>query len=104
VARQQFRVPRSRLGQALAEGNLDWLTAAFAVSAQPLNHVLRRLSQTGLRRTLAGDHWAWGALGLAAYALRRARQPIPDVHVVRMSPGERFVVGLVPRDSSSDST
>jgi MYXO-CTERM domain-containing protein len=69
-----------------------------------VNYLLRRLSQNGLRRTLAGGHWAWAALALAAYALRRARRPVADVRMLRIRPGERFVVGLVSRTSTSDAT
>ncbi len=69
-----------------------------------MNYLLRRLSQTGLRRTLAGEHWAWLALAVAAFALRRARRPVADVQMLRIRPGERYVVGLVPRRSASDAT
>ena len=85
-----------RLGRTLAGEEWTW-PLAFS---QPFNYLLRRLSQTGLRRTLAGGHWAWAALGLAAFALRRARRPVADVRTLRIRPGERIVVGLVPSDTS----
>ncbi len=68
-----------------------------------MNYLLRRLSQTGLRRTLAGGHWAWLALALAAFVLRRARRPLADVRMLRIRPGERYVVGLVPGGSAPDA-
>jgi hypothetical protein len=97
-------VTRTGVARLLAEGDFTWFTRAITVAFEPLNYFLRRLSQSGFRRTLAGGHWAWGALGLAAFMLRRARQPAPDVRVVRMSPGDRFVIGLAPRDGAPDGS
>jgi hypothetical protein len=57
--------------------------------------LLRRLVRTGLRHGMAGDHWSWLALALAAFVLRRARRPAAD-RVVSLSvqPGERYLVTL----------
>jgi hypothetical protein len=55
--------------------------------------LLRRLGRAGLRRVLAGEHWSWLALALAAYVLRRALQP-ERVRVVSLpvQPGEDYLV------------
>lgn len=42
---------------------------------------------------MAGEHWAWFALALSAYVLRRARRPGPaQVVHLGVRPGERYVV------------
>jgi len=59
-----------------------------------MDYLLRRLGRTGLRRGLAGEHWAWLAIGLAAFVLRRARRPDDDVVSIPIKQGERFLVSL----------
>jgi hypothetical protein len=56
--------------------------------------ILRRISRAGLRRGMSGEHWAWFALALAAFALRRARRPSEDVTTLELRAGERYVVTL----------
>lgn len=42
---------------------------------------------------MAGEHWSWFALALAAFALRRARQPMRTrVVTLPVRPGERYLV------------
>ena len=59
-----------------------------------MDRLLRRLSRSGFRRGMAGEHWAWFALALAAFALRRARRPSEDVTTLELRAGERYVVTL----------
>lgn len=58
-----------------------------------MDGLLRRLARAGLRRGMAGEHWSWLVLALAAFALRRARQP-ERARVVSLPvrPGERYLV------------
>jgi hypothetical protein len=57
--------------------------------------LLRRLVRTGLRRGMAGEHWTWLALALAAFVLRRARRSGADPVVsLPVRPGERYLVTL----------
>lgn len=58
-----------------------------------MDGLLRRVARAGLRRGLAGEHWSWLALAVAAFVLRRARQP-DRVRVVSLpvQPGERYLV------------
>jgi MYXO-CTERM domain-containing protein len=57
--------------------------------------LLRRLSRTALRHGMAGEHWAWFLLGLAAFLLRRARHKGDDLVLSRrLEPGERYLVTL----------
>lgn len=64
--------------------------------------LLRRLSRIGLRRALAGEHWAWAVLAVAAFVLRRSRRPVDDAVSLRVRPGERYVVTLTAPGSASD--
>jgi hypothetical protein len=59
-----------------------------------VDYLLRRLVRTGFRRGLAGGHWAWLALALAAFVLRRARRPYDDAVSLPIRRGERYVVSL----------
>lgn len=59
-----------------------------------MDRLLRRLGRTGLRRGLRGEHWAWFALALAAFVLRRARRPDDDAVSLSVRPGERYEVLL----------
>jgi hypothetical protein len=56
--------------------------------------VLRRLARSGLRRGLAGEHWAWLAIAGAAYVLRRARQRDDLVTAIDLQPGEGYLLSL----------
>lgn len=60
-----------------------------------MNALLKRLSRAGLRRGLAGEHWAWLVLAGAAYVLRRARRPERSVATLALEPGQRYLVRLV---------
>jgi hypothetical protein len=62
-----------------------------------VDYLLRRLSRSGFRRGLAGEHWAWLALALAAFVLRRARRPIDDTISLPLRRGQRYVVTLTDR-------
>ena len=59
-----------------------------------MDSLLRRLGRSGLRRGLRGEHWAWFALALAAYVLRRARRPDDDAVRLSVRAGERYEVLL----------
>ncbi|MGH9090352.1 MAG: hypothetical protein ACRDZR_03075 [Acidimicrobiales bacterium] len=60
-----------------------------------MDALLRRLVRTGLRHGLAGEHWTWLALALAAFVLRRARRAGRDAVVsLQVEPGERYLVTL----------
>ena len=58
-----------------------------------MDALLRRLARSSLRRGMAGEHWGWLALALAAWVLRRARRSGPE-QVVSLSvhPGERYLL------------
>jgi len=61
-----------------------------------VDRLLRLLSRTGLRRGMAGEHWAWFVLAGAAVVLRRARRPGDDLVLSRrLEPGERYMVTLM---------
>ncbi len=59
-----------------------------------MDALLRRLARAGLRHGMAGEHWAWFVLALAAFALRRARRSGEDVVTVPLRRGERLLVSL----------
>lgn len=59
-----------------------------------MDYLLRRLSRAGFRRGMAGEHWAWLALALAAFVLRRARRRDDDIVSLPIRRGERYVVSL----------
>lgn len=60
-----------------------------------MDRLLRRLSRTGFRHGMAGEHWAWFVLGAAAFLLRRARRAEDDLVLSRrLEPGERYLVTL----------
>lgn len=60
-----------------------------------MDALLRRLVRTGLRHGMAGEHWTWLALALAAFVLRRARRPGADrVVALTVREGERYLVTL----------
>lgn len=56
--------------------------------------LLRRLARTGLRRGLAGGHWAWWVIAGAAYVLRRARRREDLTTTIDLRPGDRYLVTL----------
>lgn len=68
--------------------------------------LLRRLVRSGLRRGLAGEHWAWLVLALAAFVFRRARRPGDETVVsLPIRPGERYLVSLRdPVDGGGERT
>lgn len=61
-----------------------------------MDALLRRLSRTGLRRGLTGEHWAWLVLAGAAYILRRGRERPAASTTVDLTPGERYLIRVVP--------
>lgn len=67
-----------------------------------MDYLLRRLFGTGIRRGLAGGHWAWFVLAGAAFVLRRARRKEdPLVRRLSISPGQEVRIRL--RDPSAPS-
>ena len=63
-----------------------------------MDWLLRRLSRTGFRHGMAGEHWAWFVLGAAALLLRRARKAGDDLVLTRhLEPGERYAISLSAR-------
>lgn len=60
-----------------------------------MDALLRRLSRTGLRRGLGGEHWAWLLLAGAAYLLRRARRSEAASTTLALEPGHSYLVRLV---------
>jgi hypothetical protein len=61
-----------------------------------IDSLLRKATRTGVRRGLAGEHWAWLVIAAAAYALQRARRPDTRVERIDLQPGERYLVTLQP--------
>ena len=61
-----------------------------------MDALLRKLSRTGMRRGLGGEHWAWLLLAGAAYLLRRGRVRPEASATVDLKAGERYLVRLVP--------
>lgn len=61
-----------------------------------MDALLRRLGRTGLRRGLTGEHWAWLVLAGAAYLLRRGRERPAASTTVDLTPGERYLIRVVP--------
>jgi hypothetical protein len=59
-----------------------------------VDRLLRRLSRTGLRRAMAGEHWAWVVIAAAAFILRRARSREDRVTSIDLHPGESYLVSL----------
>jgi hypothetical protein len=60
-----------------------------------VDYLLRRLARAGLRRGMAGEHWAWLAIAGAAFLLRRSRRQADAVVLSRaIRPGERYLVTL----------
>jgi hypothetical protein len=59
-----------------------------------VDRLLRRLSRTGLRRALAGEHWAWFVIAGAAFLLRRSRVRDDKVTTLDLHPGERYLVSV----------
>lgn len=51
---------------------------------------------------MAGEHWAWAVLALAAFVLRRARRPVDDAVSLRVRQGERYLVTLTAPGSAPD--
>jgi MYXO-CTERM domain-containing protein len=68
-----------------------------------VDSLLRRIARSGFRRVMGGEHWAWGALALAAFVLRRARRPVDDTVSVRVRRGERYVVSLTGPQDATDA-
>ena len=63
-----------------------------------IDTLLRRLTRTGFRRALGGDHWAWFLIAGAAYLLRRARQPSDNVarlDLAELAPGQGYEIRLL---------
>lgn len=63
-----------------------------------IDALLRKLTRTGFRRALGGEHWAWFVVAGAAYMLRRARRPSDDVarlDLADLEPGQGYEVRLV---------
>lgn len=63
-----------------------------------IDAVLRRLTRTGFRRALGGDHWAWFVIAAAAFLLRRARRPGDEVarlDLADLAPGQGYEIRLV---------
>ena len=54
------------------------------------------MTRTGVRRGLAGEHWAWFVVAGAAYVLRRSRRPDERVERIDLHPGDRYLVTLQP--------
>ncbi len=69
-----------------------------------MDYLLRRLARAGFRRGVAGEHWAWLALALTAFVLRRARRPVDDAVSLRIRRGERYVVSLSDPDAGRSAT
>lgn len=67
--------------------------------------VLRRLSRAGIRRGLAGGHWAWWVIAGAAFVLRRARRREDLRTTIDLKSDERYLVTLRrPGDSVTRDT
>jgi hypothetical protein len=64
--------------------------------ARLLDSLLRRVARSGLRRGLAGEHWAWLVIAAAAFVLRRARRPDTRVERIKLEPGDRYLVTVQP--------
>ncbi|HTX62687.1 MAG TPA: hypothetical protein VMD28_03560 [Acidimicrobiales bacterium] len=62
-----------------------------------IDSLLRRATRAGMRRGLAGGHWAWLVIAAAAYVLRRARRPEDRVERIDLRPGDRYLVTLQRR-------
>lgn len=60
-----------------------------------MDALLRRLTRTGLRRALGGEHWAWLVLAGAAFVLRRGRKAEKPSTKLDLEPGQRYLVRLV---------
>lgn len=60
-----------------------------------MDALLRRLTRTGLRRGLSGEHWAWLLLAGAAFLFRRTRREHGSATTLDLAPGERYLVRLV---------
>lgn len=67
-----------------------------------IDALLRWATRSGLRRGLAGEHWAWLVIGITAYALQRSRRPSEHVERLRLRPGDRYLVRLLPAGGRSD--
>ncbi len=57
-----------------------------------MDALLRRLSRAGVRRVMAGEHWAWLVIALTAVVLRRARHTYAD-EVITIGRDEVLYVG-----------
>jgi hypothetical protein len=67
-----------------------------------IDALLRRATRAGMRRGLAGEHWAWFLIAGAAYLIRRARRPDEHTEQIDVLAGERYLVTLQPRVSRRD--
>lgn len=65
--------------------------------------LLRRATRSGFRRGLAGEHWAWLVIAVAAYALRRARRTEESAARLRLRPGDRYLVTLLAAGAHPDA-
>ena len=61
-----------------------------------IDALLRRVARTGFRRGLGGGHWAWFLIAGSAYALQRARRPDGRTEQLRLRPGDRYLVTVLP--------
>ncbi|MGH8981263.1 MAG: hypothetical protein ACRDWE_09625, partial [Acidimicrobiales bacterium] len=57
-----------------------------------IDSLLRRLAKSGLRRAMAGEHWAWFLLAGGAYLLRRVRQSDDKAAKIHLRSGDRYVI------------
>jgi hypothetical protein len=60
-----------------------------------VDRILKKLAKSAARRGIAGEHWAWFVIALAAFVLRRARRADPPlVTSMPLRAGERLLVTL----------
>ncbi len=68
-----------------------------------IDALLRRVGRAGLRRGVSGEHWAWLAIALAAFVLRRARRPVDDSVVLPIRAGESYQIHLADPADQPDA-
>jgi hypothetical protein len=57
-----------------------------------IDSLLRWLTRSGMRRAMSGEHWAWFAVGGAAFFLRRARRRDHGAARIHLRSGDRYVI------------